>query len=266
MLPDAPLPDVTAVAALVVAAAQAEILPRFMQVQRSHKADGSVVTEADVVMQQRLQQALAANWPIFGFMGEEMTPAAQQAAFDHLVGVWCLDPLDGTGNFASGMPLFGVSLALLIAGRPVLGVVYDPVRAELFYAAAGQGAFLNGQRLQLAATGLALNQSLAVVDFKRLDLHLRLKVCSQAPYRSQRNLGTCALEWCWLAAGRFQVYLHGGQNLWDYAAGCLILAEAGGYAQTLAGHDFQRLPLSPNSVIAAVDAPLFAAWKAAILD
>lgn len=258
------LPDIQAVAAHVVAAARAEIMPRFLQVQRTHKADGSVLTEADLAMQRTLQAALAADWPEFGFLGEEMDGATQQAAFVHPLGIWCLDPLDGTGNFASGMPLFSVSLALLVAGRPVLGVVYDPVRDELYTAVAGGGAFCNGQRLQLIPTGLQLAQSLAVVDFKRLAMPLRLKVCAESPYRSQRNLGTCALEWCWLAAGRFQVYLHGGQNLWDYAAGYLIFAEAGGYAQTLDGVPFTQLPLTPSSVVAAVDAELFAAWQAAL--
>ncbi len=260
------VPDLQAVAAHVVAAARAEIMPRFLQVQRTHKADGSVLTEADLAMQRALQAALAADWPEFGFLGEEMTPEAQARAFAHPVGIWCLDPLDGTGNFASGMPLFSVSLALLVAGQPALGVVYDPARDELFTAKAGGGAFCNGQPLRLTPSGLNLNQALAVVDFKRLTLPLRIKVCTQSLYRSQRNLGTCALEWCWLAAGRFQVYLHGGQNLWDYAAGCLILAEAGGYAQTLEGTPFNRLPLTPASVIAAGDAALFAAWQAVVLE
>ena len=82
------------------------------------------------------------------------------------------------------------------------------------------------------------------------------------PYASQRYLGSGALEWAWLAAGRFQVYLHGQQKLWDYAAGALILAEAGGCAECLEGGPIHTPMLQPHSTIAACDAELFQAWKA----
>ena len=83
----------------------------------------------------------------------------------------------------------------------------------------------------------------------------------QPPYLSQRNFGSVVLEWCWLAAGRFHVYLHGGQKLWDYAAGSLILSETGGFALTLNGAPVCCADLQPSSVVAALDAKLFQEWK-----
>src|SRR5690606_37453944 len=81
------------------------------------------------------------------------------------------------------------------------------------------------------------------------------------PYGSQRNFGACSLEWCWLAAARFHIYLHGGQKLWDYAAGSLVLKEAGAPAATLTGEEVFALDLAPRSVVAAIDPETFAKWQ-----
>ncbi len=176
--------------------------------------------------------------------------------------MWCVDPLDGTTNYAAGVPFFSVSLALLIQGRPLLGVVYDPVRDECFTAQKGRGAWLNDKALGTRSlTPLSLERSVAAVDFKRLSAPLAVRLATQHPYGSQRNFGACSLEWCWLAAGRFHVYLHGGQKPWDYAAGCLILSEAGGRALTLEGEDIFAAGLTTRSVAAALDPVLFAAWR-----
>ena len=114
------------------------------------------------------------------------------------------------------------------AGRSVLGVVYDPVADEMFYAEQGGGAFLNGERLPIKEHVPHLRNAMANVDFKRLPKALARAIVAAPPFASQRNYGAGTLEWCYVAAGRFDVYLHGGQKLWDYAAGCLILEEAGG--------------------------------------
>jgi myo-inositol-1(or 4)-monophosphatase len=82
------------------------------------------------------------------------------------------------------------------------------------------------------------------------------------PYRSQRNLGSCVLEWCWLAAGRLQLYLHGGQRMWDYAAGSLILGEAGGSFTTIGGNPLNCQKFTKRSVVAAVSPPLHQKWLA----
>lgn len=100
-----------------------------------------------------------------------------------------------------------------------------------------------------------------MVDFKRLGSVLATELVTRPPYSSQRYLGSGALEWCWLAAGRFHVYLHGKQKLWDYAAGALILSEAGGCAETLQGEPIFSHELQPRSVVAAADARSFAEWR-----
>ena len=245
---------------IIIPAARAELLPRFAAVTRRHKADGSVLTEADLAMQARVAGQLRQHWPHTLFLGEEMTRPEQQALITAGKPVWCLDPLDGTSNFATGIPYFCVSLALLHAGAVRLGLVYDPLRNECFTADAEQGALLNGTALTVAATGLSLGQSTALVDFKRLDTALATRLLTDTPYASQRSFGSVALDWCWLAAGRGHVYLHGRSNVWDYAAGQFIFTAAGGHATTLQGEPVFTQALTPRSSVAAVDRDLFAAW------
>ena len=257
------LPDLATLRKLVCDCAREELLPRFAEVRRRVKLDGSLVTEADVAMQRRMQRELARRWPEFDFLGEEMTGEEHRrlaAAVES--GMWCLDPLDGTTNFAAGITYFSVSLALLLRGRQEIGLVYDPVRDECFTARAGAGAWRDDVRLKSPGpAGLALRSSVGVVDFKRLDADLAARLGARPPYGSQRNFGASSLDWCWLAAGRFHVYLHGGQKLWDYAAGSLILAETGGFSTTLEGEEVFTLGLKPRSVVAALDHDLFAAWS-----
>lgn len=142
------LPTLADLRRLVRDAARADLLPRFADVMRHMKTDGSLVTAADHAMQQHMQRALAARWPEYAFLGEEMTATEQERLVRAAAnGLWCLDPLDGTSNFAAGIPFFAVSLALLVDGRPALGLVYDPVRDECFAARRGEGAWLNDAAL-----------------------------------------------------------------------------------------------------------------------
>ncbi|CAI8787184.1 inositol monophosphatase family protein [Methylocaldum szegediense] len=255
------LPHLDDLATLVKAAAREELLPRFAGTERLFKADGSVVTEADFAVQKRLTARLQERYPEFALLSEEMDALRQQELLEQdNAGLWCLDPLDGTSNFTAGLPFFTISLALLIEHKPVLGIVYDPIRDECFTAQRDLGAWLNGVRLRVPSVDLPLRRCLAVVDFKRLG-PLAAKLAVRPPYSSQRNLGSVALEWCWLAAGRFHVYLHGKQKLWDYAAGALILSEAGGRAETLRGEPIFSIELQPRSVVAAGDRRLFDEWK-----
>jgi myo-inositol-1(or 4)-monophosphatase len=113
-----------------------------------------------------------------------------------------------------------------------------------------------------ATLGLPLKNCIAMVDFKRLKPELAATLAAHQPFGSQRNFGSSALDWCWLADGRFHVYLHGGQKLWDYAAGCLILAEAGGKALTLDGEEVIAPGLLPRSVVATLDLELYQIWTA----
>jgi len=244
--------------------AESEILPRYRKVASHAKADGSLVTAADLTAQKRLVEALGELFPDVPVLGEEMTVQEQTRLLaDARTGVWCLDPLDGTSNFACGFPYFGISLALLEGGEARLGVVYDPVRGECFCAEGGAGAWLDGEPLRLISETSELRDCLALVDLKRLGPRDLPRLGGDAPYRSQRNLGSVALDWCWLAAGRGQLYLHGGQKLWDYSAGRLIAAEAGVPSRLFSrdgGEPPPGVSLEPRMAVAAANPGLLEQW------
>ena len=242
-------------------AAIEELLPRFNAVETAFKADGSIVTEADHAMQDRLQAELAGLFPDLGLLGEEMSQEEQlKQLHEGAGGVWVLDPLDGTSNFAIGIPYFAVSLALVESGRVSLGIVYDHCRDEYFHCTRAGGAWLNGQPLGTRRPSTPLARGIAIVDYKRLPATLAKRLAAEPPYSSQRSFGSVALDFCWLAAGRAHVYLHGSHNLWDYAAGLAILHEAGGHTVTLDGEREPPLSLQKRSTAAALDEPLFREW------
>jgi myo-inositol-1(or 4)-monophosphatase len=255
-------PTLRAVVAAVKLVAAEEIMPRYMKVALQRKSDGSLCTEADLAAQEALTRKLQAivNVPV---IGEEM-PAEQQRALwaeSSEQGVWCIDPIDGTSNFVRGLPYFAVSAALVRGGRSVLGVVYDPAGDEAFAAEAGRGVYLNGEKLVSRNAAKDLSTALANVDMKWIDAKLATRLAVSPPFISQRNFGASALDWCYTAAGRYDVYLHGGQMLWDYAAGSLVLQEAGGLVCCLDSDDFCNCDVWRRSVIASADPALFEQWK-----
>jgi myo-inositol-1(or 4)-monophosphatase len=250
-----------AVAAAMKLVAEKEIMPRYMKVSHQKKIDGSLCTEADIAAQDALKTRLQAihNVPV---LGEEMTLAQQDEIWGNgKQELWCIDPLDGTSNFVHGLPYFAISVALIREGQSVLGVVYDPVGKEVFAAERGRGAFLNGIKMVKRDSTLDLSGALANVDLKRLDSKLAALLASRPPFASQRNYGASTLDWCYTAAGRYDVYLHGGQKLWDYAAGSLILHEAGGHACCIEHDDLSQGNVWQRSVVAGLDLNMFNAWK-----
>lgn len=250
-----------AMAAAMKLVAEKEIMPRYMRVAHQHKYDGSLCTEADLAAQDALIHRLQAihNVPV---LGEEMSITQQEKIWGNgKQELWCIDPIDGTSNFVHGLPYFAISVALIRDGKSIFGVVYDPVTKEVFAAERGRGAFLNGVRMQKRSVAKDLSAALANVDMKRLDSKLSSIVASHPPYASQRNFGASTLDWCYTAAGRYDVYLHGGQKLWDYAAGSLVLEEAGGHICCLDRDNFADGDVWQRSVIAALDTQMFNAWK-----
>lgn len=254
-------PRLAALVQTVRELAQGVIMPRYLSAVRSRKADGSFLTEVDLRAQQALVRSLTriVDCPV---LGEEMA-GEEQIDLWHKgeEGLWCIDPIDGTTNFANGIPMFAVSAAYLVRGVPQIGVVYNPASDEAFYAERGQGAWLNGTQLPLRKLPGALRDCVAGVDFKRLSKALGDRLAVAPPFHSQRNFGCSTIEWAYVAAGRLDVYVHGGQMLWDYAAGRLILEEAGGRMCTLSHDDFDADNLWKRSVVAAASPELFQQWR-----
>jgi myo-inositol-1(or 4)-monophosphatase len=167
--------------------------------------------------------------------------------------VWYIDPLDGTVNYAHGVPFFSVSLAYAEAGLLRLGVVYDPLREECFCAEAGKGAWLNGETIQPSGAR-QLDQSLLVTGFpydirtnprNNLVQYTRFALCSQGV----RRLGSAALDLCYIASGRMDGYWELSLNQWDLAAGALIAVEAGALVTTVLGD--KNVVNPPCSILAA---------------
>ncbi len=254
-------PDLEKLKSLVKVAAKEELLKDFGHSEFDYKADGSVITPADIAMQDRLENELNHHWPMYEVLGEEMTDDEQQAVIDSGAGYWCIDPLDGTSNYAAGLPFFAVSIALIVDKQQQLGLIYDPVRDEMFSAIKGRGAFLNDQVIDHSQLSFTEDKPIvAEIDLKRLPEKLAVKLVTESIFASQRNIGSSAMDWCWMSAGRFDVYLNGGQKLWDYAAGSLIFREAGGHSISLDNEDVFRGQLEIRSVLACYDKNLFNYW------
>ena len=166
------LPDIKVLEAIIRETAQQEILPRFNKIGYELKSDGSLITEADLAADRKIQSLLKQHYPSVAFMSEEMTESEQTELLRNESEIWCLDPLDGTSNFAAGVPLFSSSLALIINGEVIMAVTYDVNRDEMFSAVKGQGAYLNGKRLEAVCPVDEIKASVAIVDFKRLETPL----------------------------------------------------------------------------------------------
>jgi myo-inositol-1(or 4)-monophosphatase len=164
---------------------------------------------------------------------------------------WIVDPLDGTTNYAHGLPIFCVSIALERAGEVVLGVVHDPMREEIYVAERGRGATLNGEPMRVSDTD-ELIQTLIATGFphdraempEALDLFGRFAAIT----RGMRRLGSTALDLCYVAAGRLDGYYERGIWAWDIAAGGLILEEAGGKVTDYGGG---MLDLEARQIVAS---------------
>ncbi|MGH7341202.1 MAG: inositol monophosphatase family protein, partial [Candidatus Rokuibacteriota bacterium] len=162
---------------------------------------------------------------------------------------WVFDPLDGTTNYAHGLPIFCASLALQIDGATDVGAVYDPSRHELFTAERGEGAYLNGEALAVSATSEAID-ALLVTGFpyfyKQELVDLFATFLQRA--RAVRRLGSAALDLCYVAAGRFDGFWEQHLKPWDMAAGALVVTEAGGQ---ITGMDGAPFDLTAGHVVAS---------------
>ena len=193
-----------------------------------------LVTETDKQAEELIHRILYRATPEFGFLGEESGRRRESSAFR-----WIVDPLDGTNNFVHGLPLFGTSIGLEHRGRMLVGVIYDPMRRELFVATRGGGAFLNGRRIHVSPTKrLAL--SLLATGFsasflKRDQPYLRWFQRLQRCSHGVRRLGTSVLCLAAVASGRLEGFYERDLWPWDIAAGILLVEEAGGSVSNLEG-------------------------------
>ena len=205
--------------------------------QVSLKGPANFVTAADRRSEEILQAELAKARPGYGFLGEE-GGAVAGADTSHR---WIVDPLDGTTNFLHGIPQFAISIGLERDGVIVAAIIYNPANEELFSAERGKGAFLNDQRLRVAARRRMADAvvSCGLPHLGRGDLGLFRKEIAAVQERvaGLRRFGAAALDLAWVAAGRFDAYWERDLSPWDMAAGILMVREAGGYATDIDGGD-----------------------------
>ena len=206
--------------------------------QIKHKGDIDLVTEADLGSEKRIIDTIRASFPDHSILSEES--GMIQGGTDFL---WIIDPLDGTTNFAHGLKLCCVSIALVITGRPAIGIVWNPFTDELFAAVRNRGAFLNGRRLNVSKTD-RIKESLLVTGFAYGVKDIlgpvmeRLTRCLAAS-QGVRRLGSAALDLCYVAAGQFEAFWEEQLNPWDTAAGWLIVEEAGGCVTDFSNQRFE---------------------------
>jgi myo-inositol-1(or 4)-monophosphatase len=198
-----------------------------------------LVTEVDVGVERMVRALIAERYPDHDVLGEELGGPGEGERSRYC---WICDPLDGTTNFAHGLPLFCSTIALEVDGELRVGAVYDPTRDELFTAIRGRGAFLNGARIRVSTAG-ALIDSLLVTGFpysvqEKLDEMVGLFGRFLSKARAVRRLGSAALDMCYVAAGRLDGFWEEGLNAWDIAGGVLLVQEAGGRITSLDGGPF----------------------------
>jgi myo-inositol-1(or 4)-monophosphatase len=197
--------------------------------QVSLKGPANFVTAADRRAEEILCAELKAARPGYGFVGEE---GGRREGTD-TTHTWIVDPLDGTSNFLHGIPHFAISIGLEREGTIVAGLVYNPITDELFTAERGKGAFLNSQRLRVAARK-RLDEAVIACGLPHLgrgDLALgnRELAAVQPKVAGLRRFGAAALDLAWVAAGRFDAYWERQLSPWDIAAGLILVREAGGF-------------------------------------
>jgi myo-inositol-1(or 4)-monophosphatase len=207
------------------------------KLQVSLKGPANFVTAADHRAEEVLRAELARARPGYGFLGEE---GGRQEGADK-THCWIVDPLDGTTNFLHGIPQFAISIALEREGVIVAGVIYNPANEELFVAERGKGAFLNDQRLRVAARRRLAESVIAcgLPHLGRGDLALFRKefAAVQEKVAGIRRFGAAALDLAWVAAGRLDAFWERNLSSWDMAAGLLMVREAGGFVSDLDGRE-----------------------------
>jgi myo-inositol-1(or 4)-monophosphatase len=218
------------------------------QLQVSSKGPGDFVSRADLKAEELIRGELTEARPNYGWLGEE---SAEVKGADP-TRRWIVDPLDGTTNFLHGLPHWAVSIALEHKGEIVAGIVYDPVKDEIFVAEKGAGAYVNDRRLRVSGRKDLLETIFATgIPFggrPELPRTLRELALLTPQTAGIRRWGAAALDLAYVAAGRYDGYWERGLNPWDVAAGLIIVREAGGFVGTI---EDDGDPLTDGSLAAA---------------
>jgi myo-inositol-1(or 4)-monophosphatase len=217
----------------------------------AYKGEIDLVTQADRDAEAAIIAALRERFPAHAILAEESATSGLEGDGP----TWVIDPLDGTTNFAHGFPVFAVSIGLVDCGEPLVGVVYDPLRDELFAAARGQGAALNGAPIRVSPVG-ELRRALLATGFP-YDRHVaeddNTESFSRFIRRAQgvRRAGAAALDLAYVACGRLDGFWELRLHPWDVGAGILLVREAGGLVTDYAGRPDSGLPMQGAQVVAS---------------
>jgi myo-inositol-1(or 4)-monophosphatase len=212
-------------------------LGEIEHLQVSLKGPANFVSRADKKAEEMLYEDLSKARPGYGFIGEE---GGKREGSDKSH-TWIVDPLDGTTNFLHGIPQFAISIALQRDDTVIAGVIYNPANDELYIAERGKGAFLNDQRLRVAARR-QLNESVIACGLPHIgrgdhQLFLREIAALQTKVAGLRRFGAASLDLAFVAAGRFDAYWERDLQAWDIAAGLIMVREAGGTISGIDGKD-----------------------------
>ena len=230
--------------------AGALLMSYFGKVSIEYKGDADLVTVADRTSEKLIVEHIRQQWPEHDIMGEE--GSRRETGSDYR---WYVDPLDGTTNFAHGYPVFCVSMGVEYKSERIAGVIYDPTRDEMFAAAMGAGAQLNGRAIHVSRTA-RLAESLVATGFpshkrhKNPNIHFYHQITLRT--HGVRRAGSAALDLASVAAGRVDGFWEFNLNPWDTAAGTLIVEEAGGRVTRFDGSPFRmdsREVLASNGLI-----------------
>jgi myo-inositol-1(or 4)-monophosphatase len=228
-------------------AGAAELTRFFNNSFAVHNKEGinNLVTEADHAAEKAIFEVIRASFPEHYILSEESGELIQDSNYK-----WIIDPIDGTVNFANGIPICCVSIAVEKDGQMVLGAVYNPVMNEFFFAERGQGAYLNDKRIYVSEQS-ELIKACMVTGFPYTYLDMPngpLQVFERFIRKGipVRRLGSAAIDLCWVAAGRFDGFYEHKLNAWDSAAGFLLVEEAGGKVTDFKGEHYS--PYQPHIV------------------
>ncbi len=194
----------------------------------------NLVTDADKACEELIIKTIKRNFPDHGILSEERKELEGSGEFK-----WIIDPIDGTSNFAHGMPIFAVSIAIVHKGKPIIGVVEIPALKESFWAKQGLGAHIGDRRIQVSKVG-AIQDSLLATGFPykrdaRYQKNIELFDAFYKPSHGIRRMGSASIDLCFVACGRFDGFWEYDLEAWDIAAGKIIVEEAGGVVTNMDG-------------------------------